>query len=141
MGEPNRFLMSTLAEQYHASWQTNRSPAGLEQFLARFPGLNDVELLEVLLVDQALQWQDGPGPSVEQYLQRLPTVSDQPQAVLELVYGEMRAIRALGGPPVDVEAYVARFPDLADPLRRQMEVSAWLLGRGGGVEPTDQSPP
>ena len=133
--------MSTPAEQYYASWQTNRSPAGLEQFLARFPGLSVVELIEVLLVDQALQWQGGPGPSVEQYLQRLPTVSDQRQAVLELVYGEMRAVRALGGSPVDVETYVARFPDLADPLRRQMEVSAWLLDEGRRQEPTDRSPP
>jgi hypothetical protein len=133
--------MSTLAEQYYASWQTNRSPAGLELFLARFPGLNLAELIEVVLMDQALQWQAGPGASVEQYLERFPAVSDQRHAVLELVYGEMRVVRALGGPPVDVEAYVARFPDLADPLRRQMEVSAWLLDRRAGVEPTDRSPP
>jgi hypothetical protein len=132
--------MSTLAEQYHASWQMNRSPTGLEQFLARFPGSNMVEVIEVLLVDQALEWQRGSGSSVEQYLQRLPTVLDR-QAVLDLVYGEMRAVSARGGPPADFEAYVARFPDLADPLRRQMEVSDWLLDQGEGMEPNDRSSP
>jgi hypothetical protein len=132
--------MSTPAEQYYASWQTNRSPGRLEQFLARFSDLDVVELIDVLLVDQALQWQAGPGPSVEQYLERFPAVSDRRHAVLELVYGEMRAVRGLGGSPVDIAAYVARFPDLADPLRRQMEVSSWLLEEAG-KESTDRSPP
>jgi hypothetical protein len=37
----------------------------------------------------------------------------------------MRAVLALGQ-RVEVDIYVARFPELADPLRRQAEVSAWL---------------
>ena len=92
------------------------------------------ELVEILLVDQALEWQNGPGPFVEQYIERFSAVAGQREAVLELVYGEMRAVRALGL-PVDVDAYVARFPELADPLRRQLEVSAWLADEERGREP------
>jgi hypothetical protein len=97
-------------------------------------------LVDVLLVDQALEWQNGPGPRVEQCLQRFPVVSDQVQAVLELVYGEMRAARALGL-TVDVDAYVARFPDLAEPLRLQLEVSEWLEGDGNDTKIEDRPPP
>ena len=131
--------MSPAAERYYRSWQTERLADGLDRFLARFPGLNSAQLLEVLLVDQALEWQDEPGPRVEQYLQRFPIVADQWQAVLELVYGEMRAARALGL-RVDVDAYAARFPDLAEPLRRQVEVSVWLVDEGGGRECVDRPP-
>jgi hypothetical protein len=43
-----------------------------------------------------LAWQHGPGPSSEMYLKRFAVVSDQVQAVLEMLYGEMRAARGLG---------------------------------------------
>jgi hypothetical protein len=131
--------MSPLAERYYRSWQTERLADGLDRFLARLPGLDVVQLVEVLLVDQALEWQNEPGPRVEQYLQRFPIVVDQRQAVLELVCGEMRAVRALGL-SVDVDTYVARFPDLAEPLRRQTEVSAWLTDEGGGRQRVDRPP-
>ena len=131
--------MSLLAERYYRSWQTERLADGLDRFLARYPGLNSAQLVEVLVVDQALEWQDEPGPSVEQYLQRFPVVVDQRHAVLELVYGEMRAVRALGL-RVDVDAYVGRFRDLAEALRRQIEVSAWLAEDGGDTERVDRPP-
>lgn len=129
--------MSPLAERYYRSWQGSQSVDGLERFLAGYTGLKVVQLVEVLLVDQVLEWQGGPGPSVEQYLQRFSVVSEQRQAVLELVYGEMRAARALGS-TVDVDVYLARFPDLAEPLRRQMEVSAWLVDEGEGTKPENR---
>jgi len=136
MATPQPSSLSPLAERYWRSRQTKPAADGLEQFLAQCPDLSADQLTEVLLVDQALEWRQGPGLSVEQYLGRFPAVADQRQAVLELVYGEMRAVRALGL-PVDVNAYVARFPDLADPLRRQLEVSAWLAGADGDGGPAD----
>ena len=129
--------LSSLAKRYYRQRQAERSPGGLERFLAQWPGLNVGQLVDVLLVDQALGWQDAPGPGVEQYLQRFPALLGQREAILELVYGEMRALRALGL-PVDVDAYTARFPDLAEPLRRQIEVSAWLADEGTGRERVDR---
>lgn len=121
--------MSPLTERYYQHWHTERLADALERFLAGHPHLTVVQLVEVLLVDQALEWHDAAGPSVEQYLQRFPAVMDQQSLVLELVYGELRAARGLGL-TVDADPYVARFPDLAEPLRRQMEVSTWLADEG-----------
>jgi len=123
--------MSPLTERYYQHWPTERLPDAPERFLAAHSDLTVVQLFEVLLVDQALRWQDAAGPSVEQYLGRFPAVSDQPSLVLELLYGELRAARALGV-TVNADAYLARFPDLAAPLRRQMEVSTWLVDEGDG---------
>jgi len=123
--------MSTLTERYYQHWHRERLADALERFLAGHPDLKVLQVAEVLLADQALQWQDAAGPSVEQYLGRFPAVSDQPSLVLELLYGELRAARALGV-TVNADAYLARFPDLAAPLRRQMEVSTWLVDEGDG---------
>jgi hypothetical protein len=140
MPSPDRSSMSPLAEHYYRNWQTEQLADGLEQFLARHHDLNTVQLVEVLLVDQALEWQSEPGPSVEQYLRRFPIVAEQHQAVLDLVYGEIRAVRALGL-PADVDAYGVRFPNLTAPLRRQVEVSAWLTDEGQDTQPGDRRPP
>ena len=131
--------MSLLAQRYYEHSHTERSADSLERFLAGHPDLSVVQLVEVLLVDQSLRWRDAAGPSVEQYLKRFPAVADQPPLVLELVYGELRAARALGL-TVDAGAYVTRFPDLAEPIRRQMEVSTWLAEERSDGAPIDQPP-
>jgi hypothetical protein len=128
--------LSPLAEHYHRSVKMDPMADGLEWFVAQCPDLSRAQLVELLLVDQALEWQQGPGTVVEDYLRRFPALADQRQAVLELVYGEIRAVHALGL-PIDAEAYGMRFPDLAEPLRRQLELSAWLRGADGGGGPAD----
>lgn len=126
--------MSSLTELYYQHWHTERLADALERFLAAHPDLSVGQLAEVLLVDQALQWQYAAGPSVEHYLQRFPAIMDQQSLVLELVCGELRAAHRLGL-TVDANVFVARFPNLAEPLRRQMEVSDWLADKGKGTEP------
>lgn len=133
----DKSLMSPLAERYYRSCQFEASETRLESFLSQHHELNAFQLAEVLLVDQILEWQHGAGPCVEQYLQRFPMLSIQRHVVLELVCGEMRAGRALGL-PVEVDAYVARFPDLAEPLRRQGEVAAWLAKEPESTTPMDR---
>jgi hypothetical protein len=129
------FPLSPLGEQYHRSWQAERSVDGLERFLARRGQWSVAELVEVLLVDQRLQWQSGCRPSVEEYLERCPAVADQREAVLELVYGEIRAARELGL-PIEADAYADRFPDLTGLLRRQLEVAAWFARTEDGEADT-----
>ena len=131
--------MSPLAEKYYRSWQFEASETRLESFLSQHHELNAFQLAEVLLADQVLEWQRGAGPCVEQYLQRFPMLSVQRHVVLDLVCGEMRAARALGL-PVEVDAYVARFPDLAEPLRRQFEVSVWLAEEPEAATAEDRPP-
>lgn len=129
--------MLPLTERYYQYFHTERSADALARFLEGHPDLSVVQLVEVLLMDQALQWKEAAGPSVEEYLVRFRAVADQPSLVLELVYGELRAARALGL-TVDVAVYENRFPDLAAPLRRQIEVSTWLEDDGTGKKRTDQ---
>jgi len=130
---PELTRTTTTAERY-LRFRSEDSSSALERFLERFPIVEHTQLVEVLLVDQALEWREEPGLSVEEYLHRFPAVAMQGPVVLELVYGEIRARRALGL-PVDVNAYAVRFPDLAEPLRRQLEVSAWLAGADGDSAP------
>ena len=139
MHSSDKSLMSPLAERYYRSCQVEASETRLERFLSQHHGLNAFQLAEVLLVDQVLEWQRGAGPCVEQYLQRFPMLSIERHVVLDLVCGEMRAGRALGL-PVEVDAYVARFPDLAEPLRRQFEVSVWLAEEPEATKPKDRPP-
>lgn len=117
--------MWTLAERYYRHWQSKPSADALEQFLIHHPGMSVDQLVQVLLVDQTLQWQNAAGTLVEQYLQRFPAVTDRQSFVLELLYGELRAAQRLSL-AVDFNTYVARFPNLAESLRRQIEVSEWL---------------
>ena len=119
---------ATVAEHYRRVKSLDSS-AVLERFLEQSPEIGLEQLIEVLLVDQALEWQDAPGPYVEQYLQRFPVVAGRQEGVLELEYGEIRAVRALGL-PVDVDSFASRFPDLAEPLRRQFEVWEWMKDEG-----------
>ena len=90
-------------------------------------------------MDQDLEWQRGENPSVEQYLQRFPVLSNQRDVILDLVCGEMRVVRACGQ-PIEVGEYVARFPDLAEPLLRQNEVSVWLAKEAEDNKPGEQLP-
>jgi len=129
--EPTR--TTTVAERY-LRFRSEDLSSALDRFLDQFPINDHTQLVALLMVDQTLRWRQGPGPSVEEYLRRFPAVGDRREAVLELVYGEMRAARALGL-NVEVNAYVARFPDLAGPLRRQLEVSAWLAGAAADSAP------
>jgi hypothetical protein len=118
---------SPLAEQYLQRWRGAGGDDYLERFLAECGEVGLADLVELLSYDQRLLWLHRPGPTVEQYLERFPALADQADAVFELLYGEIRAARALGLPIV-VDQYAARFPHLADCLRRQMVVAAWLDG-------------
>lgn len=125
--------MSPLAECYCQHLRSDRSGDALERFLLAHPNLSIVQLVELLLMDQALQWQRAVGPSVEQYLQRFPVVTPHESLVLELVCGELRGAHGLGI-IIKAETYEARFPSLTEPLRRQLQLSEWLHMNAHDVE-------
>ena len=89
---------------------------------------------EVLLLDQSLRWAEGSGPPAEEYFRRFPALTADRPTRLDLVYGEIRAVGALGR-PLDFPAYAARFPELHDDLRRQLEVADWLRPRPSAAGP------
>jgi serine/threonine protein kinase/Tfp pilus assembly protein PilF len=76
------------------------------------------EAARVLALDQWRRWKAGERVAAEQYLQRFPIVADDPEAALDLIYGEWLVRTELGEHPAD-EEYVARFPEWAMGLRQQ----------------------
>jgi hypothetical protein len=116
---------SPLAVRYLQRWRGEGGDDCLERFLAECGEVSLADLVGLLSFDQRLCWRHRPGPTVEQYLERFPALADQPDAVFELLYGELRAARTLGLPIV-VDEYAARFPHSAERLRRQMSVAAWF---------------
>src|SRR5262249_57919849 len=78
-------------------------------------------LLEAVLGNQSLRWRRGERPPVEESFERPPSLRDDPEAVLDLLYHEVVLRQGLREGP-QLEEYLRRFPHLAGPLRRQFEV-------------------
>jgi len=114
----------SLAEQ----WQRRLSQeprADVDVFLKEHPDASTRDITDVLLVDQHAQWEAEPGPRIEEYLKRFPSLTEHPDCVLDLVYGEVRARRRLGF-PASLEETVSRFPELEQPLSKQFELFEWV---------------
>jgi WD40 repeat protein/serine/threonine protein kinase len=74
-----------------------------------------------VLIRQGQHWQQGQPQLVEAYLEQVPALAADPEAVLDLIYHE-RMLRAERGLVPQLEEYLERFPHLADPLRVQFEL-------------------
>lgn len=88
--------------------------------------------LDALLVDQARRWEDGRPRRAEDYLAEHPDLAEDPDARLDLAYGELRARRRLGE-DIDPESLAGRFPDLREDLLRQVEVGCWAEDEGDAL--------
>src|ERR1700722_2847170 len=77
----------------------------------------DDQLAE-LREDQRQRWLTGNRVPAEKYLEDQPELALQPEAALELIYGEYLLREGLNEAP-DAEEFVVRFPQLADRLRKQ----------------------
>src|SRR5436309_2377645 len=77
-----------------------------------------IGLVSMLHVDQVWRWRQGERVAVEDYLARHPELAEAPEALLDLVWGEV-LLRQDHGEPARLEDYLARFPALASPLRRK----------------------
>src|SRR5262245_47581747 len=86
--------------------------------------------LSALLIRQRERWQRGDCVPVEKLVDEQPSLRDQPEPVLELLYNEM-LLREERGQPPQLEDYLRRFPQFADELRMQFEVHAALTAVGG----------
>jgi len=89
--------------------------------------MSDAAHVSMLRMDQRRRWQQGDRLAVEAYLEREPTLKDDAEAVLELIYNEV-VLREEAGEPPRLEEYQERFPLYADQLRVQFEVHQALEG-------------
>src|SRR5213595_3429296 len=70
-------------------WKDGKMPV-LDDFLARIGPLKPEQLVEVLHVDQRERWQGGEPIFAESYLKRYPSVGENVETALDLVYSEFR---------------------------------------------------
>jgi len=78
------------------------------------------DLTKMLRGDQRLRWQQGQRVSVEAYLEHYPELKSQPDGVRELILGELRLRRELGG-DFNLDELSLRFPSERDWLKLQFE--------------------
>jgi serine/threonine-protein kinase len=101
-------------------WQLGQRP-DVHEFLASARVSDPAVLAEVLAVDQWRRWHAGERVPAEDYLRRYPALADNPETVLELVYGEWLVREEVGEQPV-LDEYLERFPRWADRLRHQLDL-------------------
>ena len=94
--------------------------------------LGDLRPIVCLIEEMIVQWRSGARRPVEEYLARLPGITDDD--AIELVFVEVLLRRELGE-AATADDYVARFPRLAELLRAQFDRSGPAL-----VEPTELEP-
>ncbi len=99
----------------------------------------DRDRLDALLVDQANDWREGRPRLAEEYLAEAPDLAADPDARLDLAYGELRA-RRHRGEDFPIEALAQRFPDLRDDLLRQVEVGCWAEDEGDALRAEARRP-
>src|SRR5689334_5024466 len=77
--------------------------------------------------DQRRRWGQGERVPVEAYLAQYPALGEDPEAVLDLILGEV-ILREEAGEPLRPGDFLKRFPSLEEPLRVQFEVHQALQG-------------
>jgi serine/threonine protein kinase/Flp pilus assembly protein TadD len=104
-------------------------------------------LVKQLLEEQRQQWQNGQAWSIEAHLEEHPSLRDDQEAILQLVYNEVLLRESQGEKPTLVE-YETRFPTLAAELALQFEAHQQLgpicsdSDQGDGrVDTRDHPPP
>ncbi len=80
---------------------------------------------DAILDEQKSRWDRGERPLVEDLLARHPTLGEDAEATLDVIYQEFVIRRALGESP-SPEDYLGRFPAWADALVHQFAVDAAL---------------
>src|SRR5262249_4520814 len=87
--------------------------------------LPPAQLGAALRVDQRERWAIGDRVPAADYLRDFPAVQRDPEAALELIYGELLVREELGEVPAP-EEYLRAYPEFAERLRIQIEVDRAL---------------
>jgi serine/threonine-protein kinase len=94
------------------------SSASSTDAFRHFDGLRDAERLALLRTDQRRAWQRGERILVEDYVRRLPWLTEDTERLFDLVWHEI-GLREEHGDPIASEEYERRFPSLTEQFRRQ----------------------
>src|SRR2546423_452154 len=99
--------------------------------------VSPAQAVEVLQQDQQQRWRHGQHVPVETYLQGCPSLQTNPDAILDLIVGEVLLRQELGESPT-LEEYLWRFPQFAEPLRQEFDLDRALLGSSDTIGPSQE---
>lgn len=111
---------STVVDGYLKLWEGDTTP-DLDAYIMNSPAFDPTVLSEVIRIDMRQRWERGERNRAEQYLEKYPSLYEDPEAVIDLVYSEFLLLE-LTGTKVDAESFICRFPKFADQLRAQIEL-------------------
>jgi WD40 repeat protein len=127
------------ARQWLQRW--HQGDAGdVRAFLAAVGPLAPEQVAAVLLVEQRERWRRGQRPAAEAYLAAYPEVHNDPEAAVDLIYGEFLLRVEFGDRPTLAE-YQRRFPDYGDWLDKQFALYELLHSADGAGPATLNSEP
>src|SRR4051812_46543336 len=115
MPEPERAEVSDPARVLWMLWRQGLAP-DVGDFLSDFGDLDPGRVTAALRVDQCERWAAGERVAAAAYLRDFPAVAAEPEAAIELVYGEFLLREGLGEQPRP-EDYYRDYPGLAERLR------------------------
>src|SRR4051812_49037076 len=84
-------------------------------------GLRRNELVALLRAEQQRLWRRGEPILVETYLERHPTLDDDPEAILHLVSNEL-LLREAHSEPARLDDFIRRFPRHETQVRRVFDL-------------------
>ena len=97
----------------------------LQEILSRAGQLKPAELQTFLRADQYKRWQRGERMLVEIYLQRVPALRQEEEAIFDLIINEV-IVREERHESPRLEEYARRFPDLSERLAHWFEIQKSL---------------
>src|SRR5256885_13552059 len=96
------------SSQERAGDDQNGIGASLQALLGRASERGRMQFLTLVRADQLRRWQCGERVLVEHYLERLPRLGDDTEALLDLIFSEILLREELGEQPM-ADEYVGRF--------------------------------
>jgi len=126
IGTPGR---NDPARRLSSLWRQGQRPK-VEEFLAQAEVRDPALVVMVLRVDQWERRRRGEWVPAESYLDAFPTVRQDPERAIDLVFAEYLLREQLGQSPT-LDEYAGRFPQYADQLKLQVELHQAMEEEGG----------
>src|SRR6516162_3565622 len=125
------------AQDLWLRWRRGERP-DVGAFLAGLGGLSPTRLAAVLRVDQRERWAIGERVPAADYLREFPALRADPEAAIEVIYGEFLIRERLGEAPA-VGDYQRDYPEFATDLQIQVELHQALEAQSEVSSECDES--
>src|SRR5262245_25698578 len=118
--EPPSTHDADVAARLEQLWGSD-TPPDFAAFLASLGPLNPPKIAALARLDLRHRWKAGEPVRAESYLERHPEIVSDPEAAVDVIYGEF-LLREKHGETPTADEYAERFPQFAASLRQQIEL-------------------